>query len=227
MTNSADSPDRGTEPDIIELGPIDAVAPTDGSRATHTTGSRRLRRLVEPGVLAVLAGAMLLTGQFTAGHGPPAAEPGATPSGRPTVDRAAPEAPPRLLVPRTASPGERITVLAFRNARLCGPVELRLDGVPIPHRTAHLLGPADPYRVELLVTVQVPRSARPGRHRIDLYGPVPGSGRGPICADVPEHQAKVATAVITVSGVPRRRVQPVGELGQLDTVRGPGLAQHV
>jgi hypothetical protein len=204
MRNGAYRRDVGVEPDIILLGPGDSVVPpysTDGSPARGTSafaGLRRLRRFVEPGVLVVGAGAMLLAGQITGGGGSPAVGLVTSPAARPSVGWRASVAPPRLLAPHAAAPGERITVLAFRNRRLCGPEELRFDGVPVVHRLAHVLGPVDPDRVEMFVTVEVPRSARPGRHEIELYGPTLGGRSGQICADLPEHQAKLATVTITV-----------------------------
>jgi hypothetical protein len=141
---------------------------------------------------------MLLAVQVTDGGASPAASPAAV---QPATVRTS-VAPPRLLAPQAASPGEQITVLAYRNRRLCGAAQLRLDGTPVSYRLAGYVGSPNPDRVEMFLTVEVPRSAKPGNHEIELYGPVPGGRNGPVCADVRERQAKLATTSITVASRP-------------------------
>ena len=88
-------------------------------------------------------------------------------------------------------------MLAHRNHRLCGPAHLRFDGGDIPHRVIRDLGPINADWTALIMTIDIPRSATPGRHVIQLIGPKPG-GRGPICADMREHQGPIAEAVLTI-----------------------------
>ena len=89
-------------------------------------------------------------------------------------------------------------MLASKNRTLCGPVELRFDDSPIRHRLAWYAGPRDPAWTQMAVTVRVPGDAKPGQHEIASYGPVPGGRTHPLCADQPEHQARLDTATITV-----------------------------
>ena len=159
----------------------------------------RTSRTAEPAVVLAAAAVILTAGRITDGCGPPSAGSAVSPDAR----RPAP--PPvsivqlRLVAPRTAVPGERITVLASRNRTLCGPVELRFDDAPISHRPAWYAGPLNPAWTLTAVTVHVPDDVRPGRHEIALYGPVPGGRTHPVCADRPEHQARLDTATIAVA----------------------------
>ena len=209
MENVRNHADVRVEPDVILIGPEESgVSPAapDGSPARGAGSAvrlRELRRFVEPGLLVVCAGAVLLAVQVTTrGHGASVTRPAIASSATPSAAPPTAEGPPRLLAPQTASPGERITVLAYRNPRLCGSAQLRFDGAPVKHRLASYVGPQHPDRMEMFLTMQVPGSVTPGSHTIELYGPMPGGSTGPICADVREHQARLATTTITVG--PRR-----------------------
>jgi hypothetical protein len=197
MRNDTDPTDVRVEPDVIQLGPEDSMESLNrgtGSVARSAERAARLRRFVEPGLSVAGAGLMLLAVQATGGVAPPAASP--APVGPAAVRTSA--GPSRLLAPQAAVPGDRITVLAYRDRRLCGAAELRLDGAPVSYRLAGYVGSPNPGRMEMFLSVVVPRSATPGNHEIELYGPVPGGRSGPLCADVPEHQARLATTSITV-----------------------------
>jgi hypothetical protein len=167
-----------------------------------TTVTNRLRRFLEPGLLVAAIGVIVLAAHAIGNDGAPAA---GRATGGPPTSQVAPGAEAtstarshlRLVAPQTATPGERLTVLTYRNRRLCGPTELRFDGAPAVQQLVRYAGRLDPDYAETFVTLDVPRNAKPGRHVIDLYGPRPG-GRGPICGDVPEHQGLLATATITV-----------------------------
>jgi hypothetical protein len=206
MRELPDLADVRVEPDIILLGPEEpvlALGPDDGPstrRGGPAAGLRRLRRFVEPGLLVVGAGVMLLAVQLADGRGSPVAGPAASvsPSVGPSAVGRDSHAHPRLVVPQAATPGEWIPVLAYRNHRLCGATELHFDGAPVAHRQARYVGPANPGRMEMFLTMEVPLSATPGSHKVELYGPMPGGRSGPVCADVPEHQGKLATTTIAV-----------------------------
>ena len=104
----------------------------------------------------------------------------------------------QFITPEAAAPGERVAVLANRNVTLCGPAELRFDGAAVPHRlTRYAAGQDRRSNPQFFMWMDVPRSARPGTHHIDLFGPV-RAYRGSICTDVPERQARIATATITI-----------------------------
>jgi hypothetical protein len=107
--------------------------------------------------------------------------------------------PARFVTPATAAPGERLTVLAYRNTTLCGPAVLHLDGAAVPQRvlSGYTAGQEGRSHRQFFMSMDVPRTARPGTHRIDLWGPLRASG-GDICADVPERPARIASAVIVV-----------------------------
>jgi hypothetical protein len=170
------------EADILQAGPSQALGV-------------RLRRLVEPALFVLGAGAILLAVQTTTDDG---SSPAGSASAVPSAAVTAPVAPPPLVAPVAAAPGERITVLGFRNGRLCGPAQLRFDGVPVAHRLAAYAGPLNLDHMQVFLTMRVPRSATPGSHEIHLYGPLPGGRRGPVCANIREHQGELATTAITV-----------------------------
>ena len=164
-------------------------------RPGRVAASRRLRRYVEPMLMLVVAAAMFLVGQASDDRRPPAAGAAVTAStARVATVRE------HLIAPRTAAPGEPLTVLAYRNARLCGPIELRFDGAAMRHRLAWYAGPRHPDRTEMALAVWVPRSAKAGRHEIELWGPVPGGQIHNLCGDRPEHQARLDTTTIMVVG---------------------------
>ena len=48
------------------------------------------------------------------------------------------------------------------------------------------------------MSMDVPRAATVGTHQIELFGPVP-STQGGICGDVPELQARIDTASISIN----------------------------
>jgi hypothetical protein len=122
-----------------------------------------------------------------------------------TGDDRQPIAPPQASAPPTGfvAPsagiaGQRITVLAFRDTRLCGPAELRFHGAPIARRPAGDVSPPDLHDQRVFLSVTIPPSATPGNHQIDLYGPIPGGHHYALCADIPEHQGHFATATVLV-----------------------------
>jgi hypothetical protein len=207
MRNVTDLTDARVEPDIIMMGPAEPVVPgtpdhgPPARRRRSAEGARGLRRFAEPGLVVVAAAAMVLAGQVTGGGGSPVAEPAAPSVSPAAASFASPRASaslPRFVAPRAASAGQWITVLAYRNPRLCGPAELRFDGALVAHRLGSYVGQQDSDRVDMFLTMQVPRSARRGIHEIELYGPISGGGSNPLCADVPEHQGQLATATVTV-----------------------------
>lgn len=102
-----------------------------------------------------------------------------------------------LLAPAAAGAGERVPVLAFRNPKLCGPAELRFDGAAVEQRIIRYAGPDSRTYPQIFMSMDVPRSAEPGTHEIELLGPVP-STQGAICADVPERQGRIAAATISI-----------------------------
>jgi hypothetical protein len=55
----------------------------------------------------------------------------------------------------------------------------------------------------VFVSMRVPLSATAGRHEIELYGPIQGGMGDSLCADVPEHQGRLATTTLVVG--PSRR----------------------
>lgn len=185
-------------PDVITFGGDPEPRSTSPTR-------RRLRRLAEKATLVAATGAILLAVHTTSGDRSPDAQPARPAS--PTPSAQTPNGPPippvplQLVVPETAAPGERLTVLAYRNRRLCGGAELRFDGAPTTHELLRYAGPANQDHAQMFMAMEVPRSAKPGSHEIDLYGPMPG-GSGPICGDVSEHQGRIATTTISVESAP-------------------------
>lgn len=151
---------------------------------------RLLRRLVELALALVAASLVLLVVHIDGGRTIPVAAPVAVPA--PTAHTTL-----RVIAPQTAAPGERVPVVGFRDRRLCGPAQLWFDGVPATQQIVRYAGRLDADQSEVFMTMVVPGSATAGVHTIDLYGPRPG-GTGPLCADVPEHQARLASTSIAV-----------------------------
>jgi hypothetical protein len=201
MGNITDPSGIHVEPDILLLGPElrDGSPTRDGPSRTRRD---RLRRLAEPSLFVMGTGAILLAVHVAGDEGSPVATPAPSPrvsaSVAPSPALAVPVTLPRLIAPQAAVPGERITVLGYRNGRLCGPAELRFDGAPVAHRLAAYVGPVNLDHMQVVLTMQVPRATMPGSHKIELYGPVPGGGSEAVCANVREHQAELATTAITV-----------------------------
>lgn len=188
------------EPHTIHLGDAGTGTQHAGG-AKRAAVKRRLRRLLEPAVLVVVALMMLFAVRTIDRPSGPDGGPAPRPvisshSDRPSM----PVGQPRFVAPETAAPGERITVMAFRNRRLCGLAELRFDGMPVANRLdSYVGGQPDAGWMEMFLTMDVPQSASPGPHEIQLYGPVPGGFRDAMCADVHEHQGVLAAATIVVS----------------------------
>jgi hypothetical protein len=159
---------------------------------------RPTRRTIATTALTVAAAGVLAFAYVTGD-----ARPGVTGQPQPTPSTAS-VSDPRLrypaqfITPDVAAPGERVAVLAYRNVALCGPAELRFDGEAVPHRlTRYAAGQDRRSNPQFFMWMDVPRSARPGPHHIDLFGSV-RFYRGNLCTDVPERQARIATATITI-----------------------------
>ncbi len=182
---------------------LDDRAATDRERLPVLQRLRRrpLRRTVRTAALTLsAAGALLaayaLPGDNAAGPTPPSASRETAPAAPPHVQ------PARLIAPATATPGEHLIVLGHRDPALCGPAELRFDGLPVRHRVLRAAGARGDAYPQLFMAMDVPRSATSGTHQIELFGPV-RSVQGDICGDVPEHQARIDTASISISPAQR------------------------
>jgi hypothetical protein len=103
----------------------------------------------------------------------------------------------RLVAPATATAGEPIAVLAFRNPQLCGPTELRLDDAPVKQQIIGYAAQEFDRYPQVVMSMDVPPSTKAGTHKITLLGPVP-STHGAICADTPERQGRIATTTISI-----------------------------
>ena len=115
-----------------------------------------------------------------------------------TPRRPSPAASPQLVVPATARAGEQITIVAYRDDRLCGPTALRFDGTQIPYQVLATTRPATADWVELFLTMQIPSVVGLGRHRLELFGPVPGGQDRLVCGAEPEHQDRLGDAEVIV-----------------------------
>jgi hypothetical protein len=205
MRKDAYLSDAQAEPDIIVFG---RPEPAESGQPDDRPGLllRRLRRFVEPGLVVVGAGVMLLAGYAMGSDGSSVARPAAPPSvSRGASPSSSPQASvsrPWLVAPQAAVAGQTITVLAHRNRRLCGAAELRFDGAPVAQRLGGYAGPSDSGREDVFVLMTVPLSARAGHHVVELHGPIQGGRGDSACADVPEHQGRLATTTVAVG--PRR-----------------------
>ena len=196
LEGTTDRVDDYGGPEIIVWGPDDdATSPRapDRSRvAQRHPALRQLRRFAEPALLVagifVAIMAMQIDDDRTARE---RVEPS---SAAPAAAAQAPQVQLRLIAPATATPGQRIVVLAFKNADPCAQAELRFDGTPVQHRLTGIAGSPLPYRVEMFLDMQVPRSATVGMHTLDLYDSTDST-----CAHVGDQQAKLATTIIVVT----------------------------
>jgi hypothetical protein len=198
-TSSQDNqPRTGPDPDEITLGP-------DRPLRTTTFARRRLGRFVEPALFVAFTGVVLVAVHVSGGDGVPAVAPPTAPPPAASAEMgASPRADHLLVAPQTAVRGERITVVAYRTRRLCGPPELRFDGKPTVYELRAYAGRPSFDYVEMLMTMNVPRSARPGSHMIELYGREQGGPAGALCGDVREHQARLATTTISINRISSR-----------------------
>lgn len=130
-----------------------------------------------------------------------------TPSETALPAAAAPEPMPRLVVPASVAAGSTLVLLAYRDAGLCGPTEVRLDGARL--EISAIGGVASSSRS--FVSLRIPAHTSAGSHRIELYGPMRAAG-GALCGDAPEHQARIATATITVHA--SRQLRPAWTTGR-------------
>ncbi len=163
-----------------------------GQQLRRRSTRQAVRSAAGTAAAVALVVAAALYGGHPAGSPTPSARSGTAPAPASYQQRA------DLIAPATAAPGERLVVLGHRNPGLCGPAELRFDGRPVRHETLTYTGRARDTDPRQFMSVDVPRSATPGTHRIDLFGPVRSAG-GVTCGDVPEHQAHIDTVTISVT----------------------------
>jgi hypothetical protein len=186
------TPDRTPDP-TIDL---------DTAPAAGTRGLPDWRRFLRPSTrrtmttAALTAIAALLVG-YAIGGGRPAPDRPQAATARPLAASDGQQLHARLLAPATAAAGERVPVLAFRNPKLCGPTELRFDNAAVDQRIIRYAAPDSHTYPQIFMSMDVPRSAKPGTHEIELLGPVP-STHGAMCADVPERQGRIATTTISI-----------------------------
>jgi hypothetical protein len=109
---------------------------------------------------------------------------------------AVPASHPRMITPKTASPGEQIIVLVYAYRSRCGPTELRFDNAPVTHRLHRYLGSPHPHWIEMFMVLDVPAGAPRGDHEIQLYGP--GIGRTRHRCDNPADRTLLTTVAITL-----------------------------
>jgi hypothetical protein len=211
---TTDRTDDHGEPDVIVWGrDDDAISPRNLDRSHLLLRPPALRQLRQfAGPLLLMAGfiaAIMATQQADDRIAPERVGPS---SDGPAASAQAPHVRPRLIAPAIATPGQRIVVLAFKNAGLCSRAELRFDGTPVQHRLTGIAGSQLPDRVEIFLGVQLPRSATVGMHTLDLYGSTVSGWTGSTCAHLGDQQAKLATTIIAVAG-------PGGDPGSASAVR--------
>ena len=161
---------------------------------------RTLRRRFHPTTTTVLTGSAaaivlayaLMSGSIVTGHRPHSTQNQPVTSALPP-----PEPDPRLIVPDGAAAGDTLIVLAYRNPRLCGGAELRFDGATIRTTTIQHTAPKNHASPRIFLSMRIPSTAVIGRHKIELFGPMPSVG-GVVCGDFPERQRRVATADIVI-----------------------------
>lgn len=183
-----------TEPLIL----LDGDGPHNGAEEPQRPGGgwrRRLRPYIDLGLLA----AIVATAAILARDGAPPEPASATTE--PAIQLAPQRNPyPLLIAPATARAGEAVSVAAYRRRDLCGEIELRLDGVRLEHQVTDTIEASYPGWNTVLLTVSLPATGPPGEQELELFGPVPGAGRGgPRCGDREQRHGRIATASIVVS----------------------------
>lgn len=164
--------------------------------ALHRLARPENRRTIATAALAAVA-TLLVTHTIGGARVTPSPPVEAAPAGATAAAQSAPL--PQLFVPAVAAAGERLTVLASRDGRLCGPAELRFDGAAVPYRVIRYASPGSDSYPRIFMSLDVPPTARRGTHSIELIGPVQGSG-GTLCGDRPERQGRIAQASILIEG---------------------------
>ena len=176
----------------------------------HPSLLRRLCPLVEPVVFVVLAGALFAATELPRGTDPSGSatehtiRPPTTaqPAVSGTPARHVPVVTPRFIATPFARPGEQITIVGYRDSTLCGASELHFDDVVVMHQIRVTAASKDSSWNEMFMTMEIPSTATPGVHHIQLHGPVPGGAGGPVCGGAPEHQDQLAgTDILIVSEV--------------------------
>jgi hypothetical protein len=171
--------------DVISAGP-------DG-RPQWTKWSGRL---MTPVLLLVVAGVAFAFRGPVAG-GEPDAGPPTAPATSDPGQMIRTSSGPGLMAPPVGRPGQHITVVGFRDINLCGPSEVRFDDEAVSQRVDATARPRTPELLAVFIVMQVPSTATPGTHRIQLWGPAHGGRR--TCGDVPSHQAQLDAVDIEIT----------------------------
>ena len=200
--HTARADERGADdvtgnPDILEIGARHAPNDAPHTHRRWLTTHGRLRTAAESALLVTLAAAALAANGtshptlHTATPTPPAPQAATHPQAQAL-------ATPPLVAPTKATPGEHLYVAATRRPGMCGVEEFRFDNRQLAYQVLTVAYLPNSATVRIM-TMTVPATARPGRHEITLYGPMPSTRSGPICADKPEHHGRVTTAPITIT----------------------------
>jgi hypothetical protein len=190
----AERPDFVFQLDHHPPGHGDTISAGPDERPQWT---RWARHLMTPVLLLALAGvAFAVRGPAVSWN--PGGQPSPAPVTTQPLQLARPPSGPGLIAPPTGRPGQPITVVGFRDSRLCGPSELRFDDAPVVHRVDATARPRTPGLLEVIMVMEVPSTANPGPHGIQLWGPAHG-GRRTVCGDVPVHQEELDAVDIEIT----------------------------
>jgi hypothetical protein len=189
-------PDQAQPFSAAELDILDVGAPHDPrtTPAHHPAGTHRR---IAGGLILTMALAGALVATHNSGRVNPSATQPAGQASPPTTHRPEALASAPLLAPTVARPGAPIYLIGTRRSGMCGTEELRFDGRHAGHRELAIVTGANNTTQLIVMTMAVPATARPGRHEITLYGPLPAT-HGPICGDRPEHQGRIANQYIRI-----------------------------
>jgi hypothetical protein len=155
-----------------------------------------LRSLAKALLIVVVAGAALVAMRPSPS---PSHDSGGGAIAAPTTQRAgiaAADPSPRYDLEGTARAGESITLVEYRDSRFCGASEIRFDDVTIGHRINAVGVPSESGSVQVFISIDIPSTATPGTHHLQMYGLV--SSRGFFCGEPPERQQELAVVDVLI-----------------------------
>jgi hypothetical protein len=185
-------------PITVEIQPsVDVL--TSPALAEHPPA--RWRRHVNTAILVAVGAAILVVAQLA--RPAPSTEVGAVQNATGSA-QPAPSTFPKLVVPPTARPGERLPVVAYEYRSQCGDIEVLLDGSPAPVQVTGVIDAPSPDWTGTVLALDLPATIAPGPHEVTLVGALPPRGVD-ACITAPRNSGRIASVTVVVSRPPSPR----------------------